>query len=188
MARRREFTTGETSASAARFLNRAWYQRRRTPRQHRARPRGGLKARAIAEIDGRNLTGRGRRYTVHMCSLWHSILQLVSFCSGMVIVAVATGARSSKVPGKFLRAAVWYATRLKWPVFPIVPGSKEPLTRRGFKDATLDEKIRIPLVKSASIPAGSALAVVDLERVSRDQSPGTGLPVWLSAPDQQYAR
>jgi len=32
------------------------------------------------------------------------------------------------------------------------------------------------------------MTVSDVERVSRDQSPGTGLPVWLSAPDQQYAR
>lgn len=35
-------------------------------------------------------------------------------------------------------AATYYATRLGWPVFPLKPGTKEPLTRHGFHDATTD--------------------------------------------------
>jgi hypothetical protein len=37
-----------------------------------------------------------------------------------------------------LRAAVFYARRFKWPVFPLRPHTKEPLTEHGFKDASLD--------------------------------------------------
>ncbi|MDP9478026.1 MAG: bifunctional DNA primase/polymerase, partial [Actinomycetota bacterium] len=36
-----------------------------------------------------------------------------------------------------MSAALKYAEREK-PVFPLRPGGKEPLTRRGFKDATTD--------------------------------------------------
>src|SRR5438067_1742187 len=35
-------------------------------------------------------------------------------------------------------AAVDYATRLKWPIFPVVPGAKNPLTAHGYLDATTD--------------------------------------------------
>lgn len=33
-------------------------------------------------------------------------------------------------------AAQYYSQTLGWPVFPLQPGGKAPLTRRGFKDAT----------------------------------------------------
>lgn len=36
------------------------------------------------------------------------------------------------------RAAVAYAERFGWPVFPVTPRSKTPLTRHGYKDATTD--------------------------------------------------
>jgi hypothetical protein len=35
-----------------------------------------------------------------------------------------------------LDAALWYATKLHWPVFPLKPRGKQPLTRHGFKEAT----------------------------------------------------
>jgi len=38
----------------------------------------------------------------------------------------------------FLRAALAYASRLEWPVFPLKPQAKEPLTQHGCKDGTLD--------------------------------------------------
>lgn len=39
----------------------------------------------------------------------------------------------------FLASALKYATVLGWPVFPVKPRAKEPLTEHGFKDATTDE-------------------------------------------------
>ena len=35
-------------------------------------------------------------------------------------------------------SAHWYATRLGWPVFPLKPRGKQPLTAHGFKDAVTD--------------------------------------------------
>ncbi len=35
-------------------------------------------------------------------------------------------------------SALWYATKLSWPVFPLKPRGKKPLTQHGFKDATVD--------------------------------------------------
>lgn len=35
-------------------------------------------------------------------------------------------------------AALYYSQGLGWPVFPLRPGGKTPLTRNGFKDATTD--------------------------------------------------
>ncbi|MBC7679985.1 MAG: bifunctional DNA primase/polymerase [Pseudorhodobacter sp.] len=35
-------------------------------------------------------------------------------------------------------SARWYATKLAWPVFPLKPRGKKPLTAHGFKDATTD--------------------------------------------------
>lgn len=35
-------------------------------------------------------------------------------------------------------AALYYVEKLRWPVFPLKPRGKSPITRNGFKDATLD--------------------------------------------------
>jgi hypothetical protein len=35
-------------------------------------------------------------------------------------------------------SALWYATKLGWPVFPLKPRGKKPVTAHGFKDATTD--------------------------------------------------
>jgi len=43
----------------------------------------------------------------------------------------------SKEPENTLRRALEYASR-GWPVFPCRPGSKEPATRHGFRDASTD--------------------------------------------------
>src|SRR5262245_9841604 len=46
-----------------------------------------------------------------------------------------------KEANDFLRAALFYAKNLGWPVFPVKPKSKKPpLTSNGCLDATTDEK------------------------------------------------
>lgn len=46
-------------------------------------------------------------------------------------------------PPNLPAAALYYAEKLRWPVFPLRPRGKTPLTSNGFKDATLDpEKVR----------------------------------------------
>lgn len=42
------------------------------------------------------------------------------------------------MPNSFLDNALYYATEKNWPVFPIKPRGKTPLTARGFKDASRD--------------------------------------------------
>lgn len=42
-------------------------------------------------------------------------------------------------PQSLLTAAQWYALR-GWRVFPLVPGGKTPMTRNGFRDATLNQR------------------------------------------------
>lgn len=41
------------------------------------------------------------------------------------------------------QAAAWYAGHLRWPVFPLKPRGKQPLTAHGFQDASADlEQVR----------------------------------------------
>ena len=42
-------------------------------------------------------------------------------------------------PAKSLAAALAYAEKLRWPVFPIKPGDKTPLSSNGLKDATTEQ-------------------------------------------------
>lgn len=39
------------------------------------------------------------------------------------------------------KAANYYVTQLGWPVFPLQPGGKTPLTRHGLKDASADPQV-----------------------------------------------
>ncbi len=39
---------------------------------------------------------------------------------------------------KLQKAAHWYATKLQWPIFPLLARSKQPDTAHGFKDASTD--------------------------------------------------
>lgn len=41
-------------------------------------------------------------------------------------------------PTDLARSALYYAQAFEWPVFPLKPRGKTPLTRHGFKDATLN--------------------------------------------------
>lgn len=65
-------------------------------------------------------------------------------------------------------AALYYATRWGWPVFPLIPGDKRPITRNGFRDATTDpEKIRRWWTSTPQanigVPTGIAFDVLDID-------------------------
>lgn len=56
-----------------------------------------------------------------------------------VIAAVDAAEVVAKAkPVDMLASALWYVRTLRWPVFPLKPNGKKPLTQHGFKDATLD--------------------------------------------------
>lgn len=74
----------------------------------------------------------------------------------------------SKETNPFLRAALAYAARLGWPVFPLKPRAKDPMTTHGHKDATLDEqRIREWWAKwpkaNIGIPTGIRFWVLDID-------------------------
>jgi hypothetical protein len=66
-----------------------------------------------------------------------------------------------------VRTAIWYATNdIK--VFPLVPGSKEPMTRSGFKDATtridhIDHWWRRWPAANIGTPTGELFDVIDVD-------------------------
>lgn len=65
-------------------------------------------------------------------------------------------------------AAEAYVTELGWPVFPLKPGEKTPLTRSGFKDASSDlEQVRAWWRKwpeaNIGLPTGITFDVVDVD-------------------------
>jgi hypothetical protein len=69
---------------------------------------------------------------------------------------------------QFLRAALAYALELDWPVFPVKPRGKEPLTKHGYKDATVDEaQIRAWWKQwpdaNIGIPTGIKFWVLDID-------------------------
>lgn len=61
--------------------------------------------------------------------------------SGQMSDALAALEAKQVVPDKPVNlgaAALYYVTRLQWPVFPLKPRGKSPITRNGYKDASLD--------------------------------------------------
>ena len=71
-------------------------------------------------------------------------------------------------PDPLMEAAVRYALDAGWPVFPLKPRSKAPLTRHGFKDATTDLKqIETWWTKhpdaNIGVPTGAVSGVVVLD-------------------------
>lgn len=78
-------------------------------------------------------------------------------------------------------AALRYAVDFGWPVFPLVPGEKRPLTRHGHKDATTDpDQIRRWWLDTPAanigLPTGGAFDVVDVDVP-------TGTMPWLDLTD-----
>jgi hypothetical protein len=71
-------------------------------------------------------------------------------------------------PDALTLAASWYATVAGWPVFPLKPRGKTPLTRNGFKDATVDpEQVKAwwAATPQANIgtPTGIRFDVIDVD-------------------------
>jgi hypothetical protein len=83
-----------------------------------------------------------------------------------------------QLENRFGRAALAYATKLGWPVFPLREKEKDPLTPNGFKDATTDlAQIREWWKKNPrgniGIPTGVAFWVLDIDpRNGGDESLG----------------
>lgn len=66
------------------------------------------------------------------------------------------------------KAAMYYATKLNWPVFPLVPGEKRPLTRNGLHAATTDpqqvaEWWHTTPDANIGIATGGSFAVIDVD-------------------------
>lgn len=70
-------------------------------------------------------------------------------------------------PARLGPSALWYAS-IGWPVFPLLPGSKMPATKHGFKDATVDgDRIREWWTKhpesNIGLPTGVMFDVIDID-------------------------
>lgn len=83
-------------------------------------------------------------------------------------------------PPRLLDAALIYAS-WGWPVFPLRPGSKEPATAHGFKDATTDPDVIRAWWKSRpkaniGLPTGIRFDVLDIDCPA-------GAPAWLALKD-----
>lgn len=71
-------------------------------------------------------------------------------------------------PPRLLDAALHYATKYHWPVFPLRPREKRPATRNGFKDATCDpDRIRAWWNRhpdsNIGLPTGHRFDVIDID-------------------------
>ncbi len=80
-----------------------------------------------------------------------------------------TSEQSTLQPNAFLESALTYAAR-GWPVFPLVPGGRTPITAHGFKDASVDpDRIRAwwtehPTANVAIRTGKDSIIAVDVDR------------------------
>lgn len=85
-------------------------------------------------------------------------------------------------------SALYYARKLRWPVFPLKPGDKRPATQHGFHDATRDlEQIRAwwTQMPDANIgtptgTAGCGYDVIDVDRDEQWANPAQGFQSWAT--------
>lgn len=83
------------------------------------------------------LTHEDRDLATHMAGLNDE--QLIEFLAAIDAAEIIDRSK----PLDLKASALYYAGRLHWPVFPLKPRGKTPLTEHGFKDASLDpEQIR----------------------------------------------
>ena len=80
------------------------------------------------------------------------------------------------------KTALWYARR-GWPVFPLRPGDKRPLTDHGLHDATIDQdQIRawwkaVPLA-NVGVATGHAFDVIDVDWSTKENHPSGAVWLW----------
>jgi hypothetical protein len=75
-------------------------------------------------------------------------------------------------------SALYYAARIGWPIFPLKPRGKTPLTRHGFKDATRDlDQIRAwwhtnpdANIGTPTGPEGCGYDVIDVDGIEGHRS------------------
>lgn len=102
--------------------------------------------------------------------------------AGLAALDAADTAAKAR-PVVMREAALWYVTQLRWPVFPLQPGGKTPLTMSrfgfvsGFKSATLDvARVRDAWTAApeANIgtPTGTDGCGFDVLDVDRDEAKG----------------
>lgn len=88
--------------------------------------------------------------------------------------------RVDDAPPRLLDAALIY-TSWGWPVFPLKPRSKHPLTQHGFKDATTDPNVirawwKATPAANIGLPTGIRFDVLDVDTPR-------GIPAWLALKD-----
>ncbi len=81
------------------------------------------------------------------------------------------------------RAALYYARTWGWPVFPLIPGTKEPLTKHGFKDATTDPDQIAQWWRAApdaniGLPTGGRFDVLDVDWLTTAGLPTGAQEAW----------
>lgn len=80
------------------------------------------------------------------------------------------------------KTALWYARR-SWPVFPLRPGDKRPLTEHGFQDATTDLAVirewwRLTPGANIGVATGVMFDVLDIDWKDKEGNPSRAITLW----------
>jgi hypothetical protein len=85
-------------------------------------------------------------------------------------------------------SALYYARAWSWPVFPLRPGGKTPLTEHGFRDATTDPSdirrwwARVPDA-NIGVATGHRFDVLDVDWLGEDGTPTGAQRAWPALRD-----